>query len=265
VGTSAGVTTICTGTKVTFKAAAAHDGSAPVYQWEKNGLKVGTNSTAYTDSLLKTGDAVLVVVTGNAACSVPDSATSNAIKFTVQSSIPSTPSAISGPISVKAGQLYGYKVTNIAGVNYIWAVPAGDTIKAGQGTDSVTVKWGGAKGTTGTVTVKASNACGTSATVSYAVSVTGGFEDPKQVADNAEITVLLYPNPASDAANLRLSGFTGGIMVTVTDMAGKVVWKQDKLTNSTYTLPLSNLASGVYIVTVNDGKEIKTLKLVKAK
>jgi hypothetical protein len=91
-----------------------------------------------------------------------------------------------------------------------------------------------------------------------------GYKD-KITASSGNVKVLLYPNPAQNAANLRLSGFTGGVIVTVTDMAGKVVWQQDKLTNSTYTLPLANLASGVYIVTVKDRTGIRALKLVKAK
>jgi len=258
-GTAAGVTTICTGTKVAFKATSTNGGTLPVYQWRKDGVNVGTNSAVYVDSMLKTNDSVKVLLTSNATCALTPTVKSNPLYFKVNTI--ATPSAITGPVSVQAGKLYVFKVAYVAGVDYVWAVPAGDTIKAGQGTDSVVVKWGG---TAGAITVKASNACGTSAAVSYTVSVTG-VKDPKLPAEDAAIKVLLYPNPASDAANLRLSGFTGGVIVTVTDMAGKVVWRQEKLTNSTYTLPLSNLADGMYIVTVRDRDSIRSLKLVKAR
>lgn len=77
--------------------------------------------------------------------------------------------------------------------------------------------------------------------------------------------IKLSPNPAQAEAKLELNGFTAGVMVTVTDMAGKTVWKQEKLTNGVYTLQLGNLASGVYIVTVRDKNGINSLKLVKAK
>jgi len=262
VGASAGITAICAGTKVKFIANATNGGSTPAYQWRKDGNNVGTNSPVYVDSLLKSNDSVKVILTSNAACATTTSILSSPLKFMVNTTAPATSSAISGPISVTAGQLYGFKVTNVAGVNYTWTVPAGDTIKAGQGTDSITVKWGSAAGS---IAVTASNACGTSAAVTYNVSVTGGFEDPKVAAADASIKVLLYPNPASDFANLRLSGFTGGIIVTVTDMEGRVVWRQEKLANSSYTLPISNLAQGTYIVTIKDKYTIRSLKLVKAK
>lgn len=77
--------------------------------------------------------------------------------------------------------------------------------------------------------------------------------------------VLVYPNPASDAANLQLTGFRGAVMVTITDVTGKLVYSQQKLTNSTYKLPLGNLAAGIYIVRVSDGRRITSVKLVKGK
>lgn len=76
---------------------------------------------------------------------------------------------------------------------------------------------------------------------------------------------LLYPNPAADAAKLQLSGFSSGVIVTITDLQGKVVWQQDKLTNGTYTLPLANLAQGMYLVSIKDKASIRTLKLIKVK
>lgn len=90
---------------------------------------------------------------------------------------------------------------------------------------------------------------------------TMGFKGKNEGTANA----LLYPNPATDAAKLQLSGFTSGVIVTITDMTGRVVYQQDKLTNSTYTLPLSKLAQGMYLVTIKDKTTIRTIRLIKAK
>src|SRR6202007_2125430 len=45
VSISATPTTICSGSTVTFTAAASASGSTPAYQWKKNGINVGANST----------------------------------------------------------------------------------------------------------------------------------------------------------------------------------------------------------------------------
>ena len=61
---------VCAGTSVTFTAAAANAGSAPVYQWRVNNVVVGSaNTYTYTPA---NGNVVAVSVTGNAVCaSVP--------------------------------------------------------------------------------------------------------------------------------------------------------------------------------------------------
>jgi len=182
--------------------------------------------------------------------------------YTVNAAIPAPPSAISGPTSVFWNLPYTYSVTNVAGVNYIWTVPSGVTINSGQGTYSINVTWGS---TSGTVSVAANNACGTSAASSLAVTGSPGFTSGKQIGySNSSEQVQLYPNPASTTTSLNLSGFKGGLMVTVTDMAGHIVWQQDKLINGNYMLKVSNLAQGMYIVTVKYKSGIRALKLIKA-
>lgn len=75
---------ICQGTKAVFTAAPVNGGSAPAFQWKKNNTNVGTNHNTYSDSLLKTGDSVWVILTTNAACAMSQlTATSTKIKITV--------------------------------------------------------------------------------------------------------------------------------------------------------------------------------------
>jgi len=116
VGAVANVTTICSGTKVKFKAVATNGGITPVYQWEKNGVNVGTNSAIYTDSLLKNGDSVNVVFTGNAQCGIPGSSTSNAIKFTVNANVTPSVSIISNfPSPICANTKVTFSATAVNG------------------------------------------------------------------------------------------------------------------------------------------------------
>jgi gliding motility-associated-like protein len=87
VSNSANTTTICSGDPVTFTATPTNGGSAPVYQWQINGINTGTNASTFTSSTLNDSDVVTVIMTSNAPCALPAADTSNAITITV------TPSA----------------------------------------------------------------------------------------------------------------------------------------------------------------------------
>lgn len=81
---------VCSGTSVTFTATPTNGGASPSYQWKLNGGNVGTNSNSYTNATLANGDQVSVVMTSNAACASPTTATSNSITMTINPSV--TPS-----------------------------------------------------------------------------------------------------------------------------------------------------------------------------
>jgi hypothetical protein len=76
-------TTICAGTSVTFTATPTNGGTTPSYQWKVNGANVGTNSTTFTTTTLTNGQIVTCVLTSNAVCASPTTATSNALTMTV--------------------------------------------------------------------------------------------------------------------------------------------------------------------------------------
>ena len=83
VSIAASSNSICSGTSVTFTATPTNGGAGPSYQWKLNGTNVGTNSTTYTNSGLTNGDIVSCVMTSNAACASPTTATSNSVTMVV--------------------------------------------------------------------------------------------------------------------------------------------------------------------------------------
>src|SRR4029078_6514773 len=83
VSIGASATTICPGTSVNFTATPINGGTIPSYQWQVNGSNVGTNSPTFTTSSLVNGDVVHVILTSNAPCATPTTATSNNITMTV--------------------------------------------------------------------------------------------------------------------------------------------------------------------------------------
>lgn len=59
------------GTTITFTAIPANAGSTISYQWKRNTLNVGTNSTTYSSSILSNGDIITCTITTAIACAAP--------------------------------------------------------------------------------------------------------------------------------------------------------------------------------------------------
>ncbi len=82
--------TICSGSLATFTASATNGGPGAQYQWYKNGNPVGSNNAIYTDNSLNGGDALSCVLTSNAQCATPVTATSNSISMLVTPTVTPT-------------------------------------------------------------------------------------------------------------------------------------------------------------------------------
>jgi len=80
---TAGSNPMCSGANATFTASATNGGTTPTYQWQVNGVNVGTNSPTYSSTTLTNGQTVTCIVTSNALCASPTTATSNGVVMTV--------------------------------------------------------------------------------------------------------------------------------------------------------------------------------------
>lgn len=80
---------ITAGTSVTFTAEAESEGANPTYQWFKNNVPVGTNSTTYTSNTLQNSDVIQCQLTSDVSCSLSTTPFSNSIIITV-SGLPPT-------------------------------------------------------------------------------------------------------------------------------------------------------------------------------
>jgi hypothetical protein len=90
VSITASQTSICSGTSVTFTATASNAGSAPVYQWQINGVNTGNNAPVFTTSTLNDGDKVRCLLLSNNPCSAVTAVLSDSIVVSVTMSF--TPS-----------------------------------------------------------------------------------------------------------------------------------------------------------------------------
>lgn len=91
--------------------------------------------------------------------------------------------------------------------------------------------------------------------------LTTRFTKPTPTAN--AFNVLLSPNPATTNAKLQITGNVDNVSIALTDMNGKALWQSHNINTSNINLPVEKLASGSYFVTVTNGSESKTIKLVK--
>jgi|GEM_PF-801138 len=102
---------VCSGTTVSFTATPANGGSAPVYQWFKNGsLIAGANGTTYAYTPVN-GDIVHVMMTSNAGCASGSPASSTGITMTVNALLPVSISAAASANPLCAGSSVTFTAT----------------------------------------------------------------------------------------------------------------------------------------------------------
>jgi hypothetical protein len=81
--------------------------------------------------------------------------------------------------------------------------------------------------------------------------------------------VYVYPNPAKNSLNLRLSGTEQGrFSVAVFDVNGRKLYEKNLLKNSyelNEKLPTIQLNSGVYFIQINSNQKIQVTKFVKGR
>jgi len=78
-----------------------------------------------------------------------------------------------------------------------------------------------------------------------------------------QLEVLVYPNPAGDKATVEIEGFSGEIHIGISDMMGNTVTAfSQQVTDNGIALDISNLPSGIYILTVSDNSGSENIKFI---
>lgn len=111
-----------------------------------------------------------------------------------------------------------------------------------------------------TYTYTDSNGCINSDTSSVTVDLCLGLPGNATLA-----SVNVYPNPASNAATVDLSGLQNAtVTIRVMNAVGELL-QQEQTNASVYTLDLAHYAAGLYFVQVQAGAELRTLSLTVSK
>jgi gliding motility-associated-like protein len=115
INIAASTNNICQGTSVTFTATPTLPGTSPVYQWQKNGSNVGTNSNTYTDAALNNGDVIACKMTSNEPCVGLPNVSSNSITMTVNTSALPAVTITASSASICSGSSVTFTATNTNG------------------------------------------------------------------------------------------------------------------------------------------------------
>ncbi len=220
---------ICASTPVTFTATPVNGGTTPAYQWKNGTINVGTNSGTYTSNTPVNGDAITVVLTGNAACSSPATVTSAPITLSVLPR-PSPTITAASDTTFCAGGSVQLNATTGAGYTYIWLLNNSG------------------------ITPAATNASYTAtASGQYRVVVSNGSCSDTSAAK----TVTVNPLPAATVSPAGSQSICNGsgIVLSTTSVAGYTYqWKLGGNniageTNATYTATVAGSYTVVVTVT----------------
>lgn len=120
VAISATRTNPCTGENVTFTAFSTNGGSAPVYQWKKNGINVAVGISYSTNSLLN-NDVISCTMTTSLTCVTSTTANSNSLTMTVRPILTPTANITATSTNICANtQVIFNAITNISNATYQW-------------------------------------------------------------------------------------------------------------------------------------------------
>lgn len=234
---SANEDTVCEGTQVLYQVATATDtGISPVFQWQINGINVGSNSLSYAYSPVNS-DTIKCLLTVNDPCVAQNQVTSNVLSPVV---IPSPLVALVLPIdtvcinwdtiTLTGGFPFGGIFSGAGVVNQQF-----NPILAGQGSHLITYTFVDTSG------CESSNSA--VIYVDYCTGLAGIIETEK---------LTIYPNPAKDKLMVR---FNKGILspdFAISDLLGQKHEVDISFINQNLAeLNISSLKPGIYTLLFN--------------
>lgn len=80
---------------------------------------------------------------------------------------------------------------------------------------------------------------------------------------NTTFDAVLYPNPVHGSASLQIKGNPKNVVVTISDISGKILWQKSFTNQSKINLPMEKINAGSYLLTLKTETENRTIKFIK--
>jgi len=253
--------TMCIGGSLTLDATASNAGSAPTYQWKKNGANIiGATNAIYTTSALSNGDIMSCEVRGNAVCQPIDTTISNGLYIhVVQLSPPIISVTVYPPVYV-SGDLVtfsGHVPAGSTDLSFQWMKNGVDIPNATQSTYSSTNV---SLNDTICLIVYDHLQCTAPDSVIACVELTNGVTTPPTPLHTWRGEV--WPNPVTSVLHIEANE---DVHVTILSVDGKVLIRDCFVPrNDAIGVNVEVLPSGVYLleITNSDGERV-IKKIVK--
>jgi hypothetical protein len=245
---SADATSVCDGTEVFFTAMETNGGADPSYQWQVNGLNVGSNSSELS-YFPQDNDEVKVILTSSEECTTNNPAISNLIIMSVfpipevswPYFEPDTLCVYWEPVLLTGGLPEG-GVYSGPGVANNWFNPE----LAGAGEHEITY------------TYTDNNDCSAEAFyllfVDYCTAV-GRFVSMSP-------STKVYPNPTGDVLNIIFESEKSVTTIEVHNSVGRKILEIAGPFEEQYVLDVANLSNGIYLLNVLHDNHHEILKFV---
>lgn len=163
---------------------------------------------------------------------------------------------VRGPGKVRKNEITTYDSPNTP-LNYRWFVEGG-VINNSVIDLSISVTWGNqvGKGKVGLIS-NPNTPCADTTVFEVDILYAVGLSDNSAMDD-----IKMYPNPALNLITLDGLDYKS-YQVTVADINGKILIKNDVTSTNQHLLNIEELAKGYYIITLTKNDSVKHLKLVK--
>jgi hypothetical protein len=265
VTVSASADSVCAGSLLNLDAVSSGSGLFPSYQWYRNGAPAGIDSTGFGSSAFAEGDSIFCVVTSSAICNNYPVDTSNVIYAHVLPVLnPAVIISPAGSVSVLPGDTLAFTAFATAGgtdPQYQWYVngsPAG----------SDTAVFSSSYWSDGDLVycVLTSNAfCTDTAMAGSDTAVISLMVTTSAPGSSQPVKWKLYPNGAFSQTQLFYQlNDNAGMKVELLDMKGRTlrtIIPAGAGSSGTITIPLQDLAGGIYLVRLITARYSGVLKL----
>ncbi|MCU0472065.1 MAG: T9SS type A sorting domain-containing protein [Bacteroidales bacterium] len=205
---TAGATTLCKNPENETYTATALYSTSIVYSVDPSGTSPGKAGLIDANTgVMSWRDQFTGVATITATATGCGTTTATRV-VTVYPSAPAIPGTITGSSPVCQGQSgVSYSIDAVTNsTNYVWAVPAGATIKSGQGTTSIIVDFSAAAASPLNITVQAQNNCGFSGPQTKSVTIyptpTATISGTTTVCHGAAPPHITFHNPQAFAVTI---------------------------------------------------------------